>query len=121
MVRHIADRVAVMYLGRIVEIGDVDDVFDRPTHPYTQALLSAIPLPDPIAERSARRILLHGRPAEPGEPAVGLPFPDPLPARSRNCRRTASSSCIDIDRRWNRAAETWLGLPLGAGTTSCAG
>src|SRR6185295_15496183 len=47
VVRHIADRVAVMYLGRLAEIGDIDEVFERPAHPYTQALLSAIPLPDP--------------------------------------------------------------------------
>ena len=52
VVRHIADRVAVMYLGRIVEIGDVDSVFDFPSHPYTQALLSAIPIPDPDKERT---------------------------------------------------------------------
>ncbi|KAA0960723.1 MULTISPECIES: ABC transporter ATP-binding protein [Microbacterium] len=57
VVRHIADRVAVMYLGEFVEHGDVDDVFDNPQHPYTQALLSAIPVPDPDIERSRQRVV----------------------------------------------------------------
>ena len=60
VVRHIADRIAVMYLGRIVEIGAVDEVFDDPRHPYTEALLSAMPVPDPRVERSRRRVLLRG-------------------------------------------------------------
>ena len=76
VVRHIADRVAVMYLGHIVEIGDADEVFARPRHPYTQALLSAVPVPDPDRERSRARIVLRGEQPSPADLPAGCVFAD---------------------------------------------
>jgi peptide/nickel transport system ATP-binding protein len=74
VVRHVADRVAVMYLGRLVEVGAADDVFDRPTHPYAQALLSAVPIPDPVAERQRARILVRGDLPNPADLPSGCRF-----------------------------------------------
>ena len=86
VVRHLADRIAVMYLGRLVEIGPAADVFARPLHPYTKALVSAVPIPDPARERARPRLLLSGDPPSPLDPPAGCTFHPRCPFVMETCR-----------------------------------
>jgi oligopeptide transport system ATP-binding protein len=85
VVRHIATRVGVMYLGRIVELADAADLYANPMHPYTEALLSAVPVPDPVLSRTRSRIMLEGEVPSPDRHYPGCNFQERCPIAVERC------------------------------------
>jgi oligopeptide/dipeptide ABC transporter ATP-binding protein len=95
IIRHIADRVAVMYLGAIVETAGTSELFDRPAHPYTQALLSAVPNPDPVIERKRKRVILVGDVVSSASAPTGCRFRARCPKFAEQLSAAEQRRCID--------------------------
>ena len=111
LVRQIADHVGILYLGRMVESGGCDGVFARPMHPYTEALLSAVPLPDPRAAQARSRIVLRGDPPNPADPPPGCPFHTRCAYARDLCRQVVPPPVSHADGR-----KVACHFPLNSGT-----
>ena len=98
VVKYLCDRVAVMYLGKIIELASSDELYANPLHPYTKALLSAIPLPDPQAEKKRERIILQGDPPSPINPPPGCYFAPRCPKKSSPLCETKKPQLIEIKK-----------------------
>jgi peptide/nickel transport system ATP-binding protein len=101
VVRHVADRVAVMYLGRIVELAETRVLFARPRHPYTQALIGAISLPDPVAQRRRRTVIVEGEIPSPANPPAGCAFHTRCPLATDICRAERPELAEDSPGHWS--------------------
>jgi peptide/nickel transport system ATP-binding protein len=107
VVRHIADRIAVMYLGHIVETGPADQVFSAPAHPYTQALISAIPLPDPHKERTRERIVIQGDVPSPVSTPSGCRFRTRCPKFANVLTDAQRTRCVDEEPELTERGQGW--------------
>jgi oligopeptide/dipeptide ABC transporter ATP-binding protein len=128
LVRHVSNRIAVMYLGRIVEQGPADEVYRRPKHPYTEALLSAIPLPNPVRQRGRERIVLAGDIPSPAAPPPGCRFHTRCPLVMDVCRTVDPPAFVTPDGTTvfchlhtdgpRLGGDTVIGLHAGAGSST---
>ena len=87
VVKHLSDRIAVMYLGKVVELGTAEQVYHAPSHPYTRALINAIPVPDPAQKRDRSKLLLRGDPPSPLRPPEGCAFHPRCPFAQPACKQ----------------------------------